>query len=146
MIRGGDSYDNKDLEIDAKTQAWDNLEQSHKNTLDSLNAVNSLYVELKRRAEQLLAETPDNENVKKVVGLLNYRLKHSVGLDKASVDSEQTITTSANALANLLIRLIVLKSLAHHNRHLNFYKNLLGFHPISKKAYFQLLIALKFLT
>lgn len=102
MIRGGDSYDNKDLEIDAKTQAWDNLEQSHKNTLDSLNAVNSLYVELKKRAEQLLAETPDNENVKKVVGLLNYRLKHSVGLDKASVDSEQTITTSANALSNFL--------------------------------------------
>ena len=88
MIRGGDSYDNKDLEIDAKTQAWDNLEQSHKNTLDSLNAVNSLYVELNKRAEQLLAETPDNETVKKVVGLLNYRLKHSVGLDKASVDSE----------------------------------------------------------
>lgn len=102
MIRGGDSYDNKDLEIDAKTQAWDNLEQSYKNTTDSLNAVNSLYVELKKRAEQLLAETPDNENVKKVVGLLNYRLKHSVGLDKASVDSEQTITTSANALSNFL--------------------------------------------
>ena len=102
MIRGGDSYDNKDLEIDAKTQAWDNLEQSYKNTTDSLNAVNSLYVELKKRAEQLLAETPDNENVKKVVDLLNYRLKHSVGLDKASVDSEQTITTSANALSNFL--------------------------------------------
>ena len=102
MIRGGDFYDNKDLEIDAKTQAWDNLEQSYKNTTDSLNAVNSLYVELKKRAEQLLAEAPDNENVKKVVGLLNYRLKHSVGLDKASVDSEQTITTSANALSNFL--------------------------------------------
>lgn len=102
MIRGGDSYDNKDLEIDAKTQAWDNLGQSYKNTTDSLNAVNSLYVELKKRAEQLLAETPDNENVKKVVDLLNYRLKHSVGLDKASVDSEQTITTSANALSNFL--------------------------------------------
>ena len=102
MIRGGDFYDNKDLEIDAKTQAWDNLEQSYKNTTDSLNAVNSLYVELKKRAEKLLAEAPDNENVKKVVGLLNYRLKHSVGLDKASVDSEQTITTSANALSNFL--------------------------------------------
>lgn len=102
MIRGGDFYNNKDLEIDAKTQAWDNLEQSYKNTTDSLNAVNSLYVELKKRAEKLLAEVPDNENVKKVIGLLNYRLKHSVGLDKASVDSEQTITTSANALSNFL--------------------------------------------